>query len=717
MRTHKSFKLIVIFLTLLAAAVAMVPAYAQDNTDNSPLPSVLTIDPVETQPIGVPITIKTQLKNKDGEGNPNKVLVLYLNDQVVRRTRTDDQGNASVRIGADLTAGKYTVRIEFAGTQAYLPATATTTLVVRPAQLIIQTVPVLANIPFSLDGMKFESDAQGVARVNVDKLGDFQLEVLLKPDTEISSDTRVTFDRWMDEYQPKRIVKIQGDDDMQAGFSVSHPVSQAFSDLENNPVDMERIETITLQGTDGSKFTFDDGTTRWLRGGRIARRQGGLEATQIMYSVESVLINGSNTVNRYQQRFFVKPNDVWPIQLLLYHATFRAADAVFGFPVGKGINVVYPDGHNEFIAFGKDNEVKIGPVPRGVYKVKVIGASGMAPETPLALSRNQELDLKVLSTLNLGLGASLGAVGVLGLLLFGRPYLPRVVFQTTRDIATLRFLKNRNKQAQLPAKVQYSLPEASVIQTPQQVVPVVDFITVEPEVVQAAPVSAPEAPAVEAEIIEEQAVSASEAAVEAEVASSVPAVVEVSKKVEAVGSGHPGYLGLQDSYRVGTVEGIGEVYQQTYIDVYSGVTLVKLYDKKDGRVAADMLNNTVVPWFKAHQVIIEKVMTDRGREYVGTGKQKTHQYQTALVSVGIEHAKNESKDPQGNDICSAFHQMMRQELYNKVLPKGKNQSITLQALQEAVDNWLNWYNSERPFDGQDHAATPLERLTGTTGVV
>ena len=105
---------------------------------------------------------------------------------------------------------------------------------------------------------------------------------------------------------------------------------------------------------------------------------------------------------------------------------------------------------------------------------------------------------------------------------------------------------------------------------------------------------------------------------------------------------------------LGRFEGIGDIYQQTYIDVYSGFALVKLYDQKDSRVAADMLNNMVLPWFKAHNVVIQKVMTDRGREYIGTGKQKKHQYQTALAAIGIEHSKNESKDPQGNDICSSF---------------------------------------------------------------
>ena len=59
---------------------------------------------------------------------------------------------------------------------------------------------------------------------------------------------------------------------------------------------------------------------------------------------------------------------------------------------------------------------------------------------------------------------------------------------------------------------------------------------------------------------------------------------------------HPGYLGAQDTYYVGTVKGVGRIYQQTVIDTYSRVAFAKLYDRKNALVAADVLNDRVVPW-------------------------------------------------------------------------------------------------------------------------
>ena len=43
---------------------------------------------------------------------------------------------------------------------------------------------------------------------------------------------------------------------------------------------------------------------------------------------------------------------------------------------------------------------------------------------------------------------------------------------------------------------------------------------------------------------------------------------------------HPGYLGSQDTYYVGTIKGVGRIYQQTYIDTYCKLAIVKLYQQK-----------------------------------------------------------------------------------------------------------------------------------------
>jgi len=74
---------------------------------------------------------------------------------------------------------------------------------------------------------------------------------------------------------------------------------------------------------------------------------------------------------------------------------------------------------------------------------------------------------------------------------------------------------------------------------------------------------------------------------------------------------HPGYLGAQDTYYVGTIKSIGRIYQQTFIDTYSKVAFAKLYDRRNALVAAEMLNDRVLPFFDENEVPLLRVLTDR----------------------------------------------------------------------------------------------------------
>src|SRR5438067_13016900 len=100
----------------------------------------------------------------------------------------------------------------------------------------------------------------------------------------------------------------------------------------------------------------------------------------------------------------------------------------------------------------------------------------------------------------------------------------------------------------------------------------------------------------------------------------VRALEEAKEEKEAHGeieTEHPGYLGAQDTFYVGTLKGVGRIYQQTFIDTYSKVGFAKLYDRKTPLTAADLLNDRVVPFFEEHGIPLSRVLTDRGTEYCG----------------------------------------------------------------------------------------------------
>ena len=53
---------------------------------------------------------------------------------------------------------------------------------------------------------------------------------------------------------------------------------------------------------------------------------------------------------------------------------------------------------------------------------------------------------------------------------------------------------------------------------------------------------------------------------------------------------YPGYLGSQDTFYIGTLKGVGRIYQQTFVDTCSKVAFAKLYTTKTPITSTDLLN-------------------------------------------------------------------------------------------------------------------------------
>jgi len=170
---------------------------------------------------------------------------------------------------------------------------------------------------------------------------------------------------------------------------------------------------------------------------------------------------------------------------------------------------------------------------------------------------------------------------------------------------------------------------------------------------------------------------------------------------------HPGYLGSQDTFYVGTLKGVGRIYQQTFVDTYSKVAFAKLYTTKTPITAADILNDKVLPFFEQHQLPMLRILTDRGTEYCG--KVEHHDYQLYLAINDIEHTKTKVQSPQTNGICERFHKTILQEFYQVTFRKKIYE--TIDALQKDLDEWLQYYNNKRTHQGKMCCGrTPIQTL-------
>jgi hypothetical protein len=126
------------------------------------------------------------------------------------------------------------------------------------------------------------------------------------------------------------------------------------------------------------------------------------------------------------------------------------------------------------------------------------------------------------------------------------------------------------------------------------------------------------------------------------------------------------------------------------------VAFAKLYDRKNALVAADMLNDRVLPFFEEQDVPLLRILTDCGTEYCG--QREHHEYQLYLAVENIDHSRTRAKSPQTNGICERFHRTMQDEFYSVAFRKRLYSS--LEQLQADLDLWLEEYNRTRPHSGK-----------------
>lgn len=121
-----------------------------------------------------------------------------------------------------------------------------------------------------------------------------------------------------------------------------------------------------------------------------------------------------------------------------------------------------------------------------------------------------------------------------------------------------------------------------------------------------------------------------------------------------------------------------------------------MYDRKNALVAADLLNDKVIPFHEQHGIPLLRILTDRGTEYCGS--QEHHEYQLYLVIEDIDHSKTKARSPQTNGICKRFHRTIQDEFY--AIAFRKKVFNSLEELQRDLDLWLEYYNHQRTHNGK-----------------
>jgi len=181
--------------------------------------------------------------------------------------------------------------------------------------------------------------------------------------------------------------------------------------------------------------------------------------------------------------------------------------------------------------------------------------------------------------------------------------------------------------------------------------------------------------------------------------SQVQALEDAKQEKEAHGeieTPHPSFLLGQDTCYIGYIKGVGKIYQQTAIDTHSNVGFAKVYPEKTALVAADFLNDKVLPFFDSQSMTLLRILTDRGTEYCG--RIETHPYQLFLHLNSIEHTKTKVRHPQTNGSTERLNQIIQNEFYKVAFRKKLYKSI--EEIQIDLDQFMDDYNNQRTNQGK-----------------
>jgi transposase InsO family protein len=190
--------------------------------------------------------------------------------------------------------------------------------------------------------------------------------------------------------------------------------------------------------------------------------------------------------------------------------------------------------------------------------------------------------------------------------------------------------------------------------------------------------------------------------------SQVKALEEAKEERDVHGeveSPHPGFLVAQDTFYVGTIKGVGRIYQQTAIDTHANVGFAKVYTEKTAICAADLLNDKVLPSFDEHNIGVLRILTDNGREYCGL--KDSHPYELFLHLNDIEHTRTRVRRPQTNGSVERLNQIIKNEFYEVAFRKKLYR--TIEEIQTDLNEFMRYYNEDRTNQGKYcQGRTPLQ---------
>lgn len=157
-----------------------------------------------------------------------------------------------------------------------------------------------------------------------------------------------------------------------------------------------------------------------------------------------------------------------------------------------------------------------------------------------------------------------------------------------------------------------------------------------------------------------------------------------------VAAGQPGELVCVDTFYLGKLKGVGKVWQVTACDAACSYGVAQILPGLSAKTCAAFLRTVLVPLYRRAGWRLQRILTDGGSEFKGAFAQACH-------DLGLRHTRTQPRHAWTNGFVERLQGTLLQEHWR--IQFRRRYFTSRQQLQQSLEAFLRFYNTERPHSG------------------
>jgi hypothetical protein len=302
-----------------------------------------------------------------------------------------------------------------------------------PITMTLKTVPALAGVHFTVDGQQLVTGSNGMTSYTAEH--DFTGHRLSVVSSSVTTaDKRYEFNRWAGQRDPNQAfsrtvsgLPMRSNYVVTAAFTVQHQVLPRVVRQDGTALNPAEVNSVVARSDNGSMVDLPLTSPTWLDAERPSFHHSILSAEPVTYSLQTVMVRGTNVVDAGRQTFTPTTTANPTFTTQFYDLVITGHDAIFKSGLGTTATVTFPDGGTLTVPLNAAHTAKLTNLPRGNYKVTLDAGRAIVGVQQFGLSKDKTADLIVISALDLGILVSVLLIIAVALLVIGRQYWRRLV--------------------------------------------------------------------------------------------------------------------------------------------------------------------------------------------------------------------------------------------------------------------------------------------------